>query len=226
MPSSITHVPPNEDSALQNHYLIFFITGNPGLIGYYTTFCSTLNQLLSTPNKSYSANFTIYGQSLPGFEDEPQLQDGPYGLKQVITITYDALVKQRISSGSREGKPFDGVVLIGHSVGSYIALEILREIAACQSGEDQVKKIKIIEAILLFPAVTHIAQSPSGVKAAALFKIPDFPRRAHSLAGWLLWMFPYSVLSWLVGAVMRMPPDASAITTTWLRSGKGIWQAL
>lgn len=68
------------------------------------------------------------------------------------------------------GKP--RVILIGHSVGSYIAMEVLRRhreqrkaSAALSDGNDDFDiEFDIIGGIMLFPTVIDIAKSPSGVK--------------------------------------------------------------
>jgi len=86
--------------------------------------------------------------------------------------------------------------------------------------------LNIKAGILLFPTVTHIAKSPNGAKLTALARIPDFPRRASRAAKALLWWAPEAVLKWLVGLVTRMPDDSAAVTTRFLRSRMGIWQAL
>jgi len=41
-----------------------------------------------------------------------------------------------------------------------------------------------------------------------------------------VWTVPRGGLKWLVGLVTRMPDDAAEVTTRFLRSRMGIWQAL
>lgn len=142
-------------------YYIFFITGNPGLIQYYQPFLSCLASLLdfSTPQ------FFILGTSLAGFEDEtlassdPQ-ERPPFGLQKQIQLAEERLhgfirLRHRQSAGPTR------VILIGHSVGAYIALEIIRRNRVLQR---EPSLMNIVGGILLFPTVTHIAKSPSGIK--------------------------------------------------------------
>lgn len=230
MPSSILHAPSTYGSSVK-HYLIFFITGNPGLIGYYRTFFKTLDVLLSSESSNLHRSqhvFHIFGQSLAGFEDETSSKDlnnrrpGPFGLQEQIEFCFKALIAQRISTGSRKGDRFDGIILVGHSVGSYILLELLRMIR-----QDALAiSLNVRAGILLFPTVTHIAQSPSGVKITALFRIPDFPMLCSMLAKSLLWPIPRPVLRWIVATVADMPRDAAEVTLDFLASKSGIWQAL
>jgi hypothetical protein len=227
MPHQIVHVP-SKYGASAKHYLIFFITGNPGFIAYYSTFLATLNHLLSPAlpsDDSPSTVFHIFGQSLPGFDDEDDIMgshSGPYGLEKVIDLTFDLLTAQRISSGNRKGELFDGIILIGHSVGSYIILELLRKIREKSLSES----LKVKAGILLFATVTQIAQSPNGVKFSGLFRIPDFPRIASTLIQGLFWPLPRATVKWLVETVTGMPKDAADVTTNLLVSKRALWQAL
>ncbi|KAH6682014.1 hypothetical protein B0J14DRAFT_228792 [Halenospora varia] len=210
------------------HHLIYFITGNPGLIGYYNTFLGTLHELLSASESSSRESdvFHIYGQSLAGFEEGPispgaeSERTSPYSLEDQIELSLKSLETLQIPSGPRQDQRFDNIILIGHSVGSYMLLEIIQRLRKRDSP------LKIKAGILLFPTVTHIAESPSGVKISTLFRIPDFPKKASIVAKGLLWLAPKHVLKFLVKLITRMPEDAAGVTLRFLRSPMGIWQAL
>ncbi|TVY90709.1 Lipid droplet-associated hydrolase [Lachnellula willkommii] len=222
--SQISLCPKTNDASASCH-LVYMITGNPGLIGYYDTFLKTLHNRLSDSLRfpPSSNTFHVYGQSLAGFEDETSSEHmpaSPYSLEYQIQRSQKTLEGLRIESGPRKGEQFDSIFLIGHSVGSYILLEIIQRLKKSSSP------LKIKSGILLFPTVTHIAQSPSGVKISTLFRIPDFPRTASIAARGLVWLAPEGVLKWLVGLVARMPPEAAEVTTRFLKSRMGIWQAL
>lgn len=213
---------PDSEESSASHHLIYFITGNPGLISYYKTFFQTLHELLTSSPTSSSDIFHIHGQSLAGFEDaalEP-FRTNPYSLEDQISLSLNTLQSLHIPSGPKKSQPYTSIILIGHSVGSYILLELINRLRKSSST------LTIRAGILLFPTVTHIAQSPSGVKISTLFKIPDFPRRASFLASTLVSLVPRNWLKWLVGVVTKMPDDAAEITTRFLRSRMGIWQAL
>ena len=150
-----------EDS--QEEYLIFMITGNPGLISYYEPFLSTLNTLLS----SSPSRFYISGYSLAGFNSSQKgLREGSSsltGLQGQIDYVEQKLFKQvdalRRFIGRRQLCP--KVILIGHSVGAYILLELIRQHRTrIDEGE---KDFDLIGGILLFPTITHIAQSQQGM---------------------------------------------------------------
>jgi pimeloyl-ACP methyl ester carboxylesterase len=213
---------PNSESPSASHHLIFFITGNPGLVSYYTTFLSTLGNLLSSSSTRNSSDvFHIHGESLAGFEDEsilmPPLRMTPYSLEEQITMTLEALTAQR----TLKNQHYATITLIGHSVGAYILLELIARIRKSWSP------LNIRGGILLFPTVTHLAQSPRGLKVTPILNnIPDLPRKINLVAKCLVWILPRAVLKWIVGKVASMPDDAAEVTTRFLRSPMGVWQAL
>lgn len=168
-----------------------------------------------------SGQVHIYGQSLARFEDTAgPVPTSPYSLEEQIQHLLASLEEKRIPSGPRKGEAFDSVVLMGHSVGSYILLELI------QRSRKSNLKLKIKAGILLFPTITHISQSPSGVKITKLFRLPDFPRRASIAAKTLISLIPNAILIPLVRLVTGMPSAGADVTARFLKSRIGIWQAL
>ncbi|TGO63022.1 hypothetical protein BOTNAR_0106g00180 [Botryotinia narcissicola] len=222
MPQQISYRPVS-DSPDATYHLIFFITGNPGLIGYYSTFLSLLNDLLSSSPTKNSDTYHIFGQSLAGFETDDVPSESPnkdpYSLQQQIDLVHDCLVEQINGSSV----PYKNVILIGHSVGSYILLETLSKLIA-PAAMPSISAV--FSGILLFPTVTHISHSPSGAKLTPLMSIPNFPVLASSTAKMLLYCAPNVVLDFLVKKITGMPEEAAKVTTSFLRSKNGIWQAL
>lgn len=206
---------------------VFFVSGNPGLIGYYHPFLSLLAQNLvdgsqpqtqtETSSTTKKTSFQIYGCSLGGFDipsDAEQKngkdgKDGAHGVKEHLydledqirfvhrklvdlmnmnsNYTADASGEPKSESGSSTPAPKRKVILIGHSVGAYIAMEVLRrhregipEIETLSSkpehGKNLVDSISsssfdIIGGVMLFPTVKDIAHSPSGQKLTVSFMI-------------------------------------------------------
>lgn len=218
------------DNPFASHHLIYFITGNPGLIAYYDTFLRTLHDLLPNPTAASADSnvFHIYGQSLAGFDGDDEAYAKPssppreslYSLEDQIQLHLKSLSELRIQSGPRQGQLHDSVILIGHSVGSYILLEIIQRL------RQQNSPLQIRAGILLFPTITHIAKSPSGVKISTLFRIPNFPKKISTLVKALVWLLPKTFMERVVRVVTNMPDDAAKVTTGFLRSPMGVWQAL
>lgn len=186
----------------KDHVLVFFITGNPGLVEYYRTFLTLIFDSLRSVHAGLE--ITVAGTSLAGFQVSsssfslPSLDGsgvgrqgeskGPVGLEDQISYVEQAL-RKRVREIREEGKR-TRIVLIGHSVGSYILLEVLRRWKERRSdsvdsnsnvhrnndsGNDGhggssrgsvhgSEDVEIMAGICLFPTVTHIAKSASGRK--------------------------------------------------------------
>lgn len=153
-------------------YIIYFITGNPGLIEYYRTFLTHLYGLLTRDTASNrDVEFQVYGRSLSGFEmNNHEINTmkwhkiPPYGLQDQIRHAEDELT-DLVEDVSDDGHKDVRVIVMGHSVGSYIALEIIRRLRAHgMAGEDYATRI--IGGVALFPTVMEIVRSESGQKAA------------------------------------------------------------
>ncbi|KAK8247617.1 hypothetical protein HDK77DRAFT_425932 [Phyllosticta capitalensis] len=259
----------NGPQARRKNYLIYFITGNPGLIGYYDLFLSYLNlSLADRLPPSTQVNFDVFGRSLSGFESEARggflrrrcaasgypaeaaggrgagLRPGarpPFGLEEQIKGAEWALWDhvQGMREQQQEQGDFDpladddepNIILVGHSVGAYVAMEILRrwrekvnDAGTKEVNEDQPGRI--VGAVCLFPTVTHIAKSDSGKKFSALLSIPWIALILHMLATLLTFWIPSALLFHLVQLVARMPEDAARTTTAFIKSRHGIRQAL
>lgn len=162
----LTHVTSTNSS--RDSLLVFFITGNPGLIEYYRTFLTLCFDNLRT---NYSdLHIKVAGTSLRGFgvQDNGHQHsandnaEGPYDLEQQIEHI-DQMLERAIQSHARQGCSTK-VILMGHSVGSYILLEVLRRRKQSPTTQQLSNDAKVIGGICLFPTVTHIAKSPSGKK--------------------------------------------------------------
>ncbi|KAL8858846.1 MAG: hypothetical protein Q9178_004650 [Gyalolechia marmorata] len=204
------------------HYLIFHIPGNPGLISYYDPFLSTLHALLSSPSTLPSANFHIYGHSLAGFETTEQHHELA-GLEGQIDYVDDLLYDQVEEIWQRTQRT-PKVILMGHSVGAYILLEIIRRHRRRIEGGK--KDFDLIGGILLFPTITHIARSPSGVVASALLAIPRSAHIASAIVKSFMYLIPASVLYYLVRAFTWFPEHAARTTTAFIKSPIGIKESL
>lgn len=234
-------------SSARNTYHIYFIPGNPGLISYYTTFLTLLHTSLNSATSSSlpkdAASVAIYGESLGGFElaNINAIHHPPFSLQRQI-----AHVETRISEYcKRQTSPTAPlpvkVILIGHSVGAYITLEILRrhyhrlrrESALTTSASSPSSSsssshpfLNVISAILLFPTVTHIAASPNGLKFAWLLRIPRLPLLVGYLARGLAWTLGGRALRAVCGVALGMTDEAAVTTAGFLGSAGGVRQAL
>ncbi|EFX02054.1 hypothetical protein CMQ_2103 [Grosmannia clavigera kw1407] len=222
------------------HCLFYLIPGNPGFIEYYATFLSALRGLLDEIEDKSSIRFTILGRNLLGFDDGDNGDDGsgsyglrPFDLDTQIQAAMDAIAAARIDTnhGPRHGEPFDEVFLSGHSVGSYIALEVFRRHQELMkqpttSAATGVSHLRLRAGFLLFATLTHLAKSPSGRNLERLLNTPLLGPCAPWLAERFLACWPTWALGWIVGSVLQFPPHAASVTTRFLSSYGGVRQAL
>ncbi|KAF2218785.1 hypothetical protein BDZ85DRAFT_65056 [Elsinoe ampelina] len=219
-----------------NHLLIYFLTGNPGLIDYYQEYLNAvLSQHGNITGRAKDTTIHIYGCSLAGFETSGKATNarfvaehgpGPWDVDQEIAYVDgaidDALEDLRAylkGQGQDVGKEAR-VVLIGHSLGTYMTLEILRRRKARQAQG------KIIGAILLCPTIMNLAGSSSGRKVALIGSLRFTAVSLASLARVLSWLLSLTAMLGLVQRVTGQPPDAAFVTTSFLQSPNGVRQAL
>ncbi|KAJ4302800.1 hypothetical protein N0V90_001691 [Kalmusia sp. IMI 367209] len=206
-------------------YLIYFITGNPGLIEYYRVFLAHLYGLL-TRDITSQTTFHVFGRSLSGFETRKEEGDSPpFSLQEQIARSHTALEDLVRNVRERDGVQDVRVILMGHSVGSYILLEIIRR-ARERAKDAGAEHARIVGGVCLFPTVTHIAKSDSGRKATPLLTLPSFALAASVIAKALTFFVPISAFSFLVRSIMSFPPDAARVTAAFVKSPHGIHQAL
>lgn len=186
-PDSFVRLPANTTNTNGSPITIFFITGNPGLIGYYHTFLSLLSDRLGLDSGSL---FQVYGHSLVGFElgsDAEKNQkegkgEGYYNLEGQISYVQKKLDTFVTNNHKQNQKNHDGevpkVILIGHSVGTYIAMEVLRRHHERQRqhtttpADGKGAEFNIIGGVMLFPTVVDIAKSPAGQRLSVRLPLP------------------------------------------------------
>lgn len=234
MPSELTFPSPHlgADPATR-HCLVYFLTGNPGLIDYYGPFLTRLRSLLNDVEvrRKHAVTFHIYGRDLAGFNDADHpapfnnSTNPPHDVEsQIQTCFKHLLAANRIPApGPRKGQPFDEVVLMGHSLGTYIALELFHRHL---HDPDVAPGLRLKSGVLLFATIAHLARSRKGVQLNLLRRTPVLAHSAHRIARALLWLLPVVFIRWFVAAVLGMAPHAADATTRFLTSRDGVHQAL
>ncbi|OJJ68526.1 hypothetical protein ASPBRDRAFT_198958 [Aspergillus brasiliensis CBS 101740] len=208
--------------------IVYFISGNPGLISYYYpffTFLSEKLQCLSSEQKK-DHQFYIHGHSLAGFEVEsPSLPTHYHDVEdqiQFIQRKLDSFVQATAQDTTVKPR----VILMGHSVGTYIAMEVIRRHRSAHSNTTSA--FDIIGGVMLFPTVMDIASSPSGKKLTTLLSfIPHLALVVSFFARILTTLLPDFALRALIKLFMADPPSQAVDTTcAFLKSKRGVRQAL
>ena len=156
------------------------------------------------------------------------------------------------SGRKKDGETEIGVILIGHSVGAWIALELRRlwwekyQLQATTTsdttdahGELQddssfplqgvLKRpsYTVTASVLLTPTIIDIAKSPSGQLATPLLSnLPFLPTLMQTLTATLRWPLSESWLRYLVGKATGQTGDGLETTLSFLASEWGVQQAL
>lgn len=204
----------------------FFITGNPGLIGHYQRFLTTIHHAL---NQNASANIAVYGRSLAGFElSDPRkpsarkLLDMQGEMEHLESTLLDVVTS---SPASKRGEKLH-ITLAGHSVGAYFLMLLLERYHAARREREV--PYCIDAGICLFPTVVDIVKTPNGKKNWALTKFSAVPKLVGTLARGLAACLGNRAMRWVVGLVSGCPMDdfATYVTVAFLASRKGVEQAL
>jgi pimeloyl-ACP methyl ester carboxylesterase len=170
---------PNPSTTIKKRYLVFFITGNPGLIEYYRAFLTHLYSLLNPhERKLQDVVFDFYGSSISGFEFSASASERwkelglghapPFSLNEVIDTVNNDLWRV-VNETKCEGEEL-GIIVMGHSLGAFIMLEVIqRHRRRLESGNEETR---IVSGIGLFPTVVDIAKSEKGKVLTVRYRLP------------------------------------------------------
>ena len=139
----------------------------------------------------------------------------------MIEDTYEDVIAQRRSRGGK----YDEAILMGHSVGAFIGVEIFHR--HLKHGDRRAPDLKLTHGFLLFPTITHIALSRSGqVFTTLTTHVPLLERHAHVFARVLLRLIPSILVLTYLKLVGGFSDGAAQTTLGWLKSRDGVWQTL
>ncbi|XP_014812386.1 PREDICTED: lipid droplet-associated hydrolase isoform X2 [Calidris pugnax] len=179
--------------------LFMIIPGNPGLAGYYRTFIQALYRGLNQQYPVWVVSHAGHCKPPSGMEmiedtDIKELED-VFGLNGQVEHKLNFL-KKNVSKDIK-------LVLIAHSIGCYITLEMMK----------RASELQVLRSVLLFPTIERMAQSPQGkLMTPLLCKL----RYVLYMPVYLLSFLPEGVKASLVRFALRgmKTCDESSITTS------------
>lgn len=119
---------------------------NPGLLEFYISFLSAVWEQCSSSNFAILAHAPI-GHT-PGIDDDSHRPDpGIVGLTSQVDAILEVITAIRSTFG-----PSPKLVLVGHSIGSWLLLQALKNLPTRE----------ISATFLLFPTISQIARTPNG----------------------------------------------------------------
>lgn len=154
---------------------------------------------------------------------------GTYTLKEQIALTHGRILGFIERLQRREGPVEVEVILAGHSVGAYIALEVVKlHHERYRQHPDFAHEFTIVSTILLTPTIINIAHSPSGRIATPLLSyLPFLPTLLQLGASGLTGTLPKSWMRGLVRRITGMKDDAVVnVTASFLERSGAVRQAL
>ncbi|XP_054775280.2 lipid droplet-associated hydrolase-like isoform X1 [Lytechinus pictus] len=127
--------------------LFLVIPGNPGVAEFYEVFCQTLYKASSYTIPAWAISHAGHSEVPCSLQEKLKATDRDdevYNLQQQIEHKM-AFIEDYIPPGVK-------LILIGHSVGCYIIVDLIR----------RMPKLNLLRAVLLFPTVEHIWDTPNG----------------------------------------------------------------
>jgi pimeloyl-ACP methyl ester carboxylesterase len=162
------------------------------VISYYDDFLTTLHHELPST--------AILGTALPGHEDYEL--ERPLSLQEQVVSkvsVVDAITSSPPFSFSTQEKP--RLILMGHSVGAYIAFEVLKQ-----------RPQTVHHIFLLFPTLSHIGRGSLFARTAGLFTMIPFSARLVALIVSILrFMLPLPLLALILRFLYPLAGTALAI---------------
>uniref|UniRef100_A0AAQ4P6F5 Lipid droplet-associated hydrolase n=1 Tax=Gasterosteus aculeatus aculeatus TaxID=481459 RepID=A0AAQ4P6F5_GASAC len=130
--------------------LIFCVihTGNPGVVGFYRTFMQTLYSM-------FGCCHPVWAVSHAGHCEPPHSMDmveDNFSAAKRDVFGLNGQIEHKLAFIRRHVPRETSLVLVGHSIGCYIILDIMK----------RNPKLKIIKAVLLFPTIERMAETPQG----------------------------------------------------------------
>ncbi|KAG1972550.1 lipid droplet-associated hydrolase isoform X2 [Pimephales promelas] len=127
--------------------LILVIPGNPGVVGFYKTYMRTLYQ-------TFLQRYPVWAVSHAGHCMPPEtfdmIEDASVTEKDVFGL--DGQIEHKLAFLQKHVPQGTNLLLIGHSIGCYIILEMIK----------RDPDLKVVKAVMLFPTIERMACSPQG----------------------------------------------------------------
>ena len=170
---------------------LFLVTGNPGTVRFYRHFLAHLSRLSRRTLHLHSLSFAGH-HSLDSLSPQPL-----YDLKDQTEL-WLAYLRDWLARQAEEGSGDSRAVLCGHSIGAWMALELV----------DRLRSKRIRHSLLLFPTLSQMANTPAGKR----LKYPFAYGRPLlvSLAGLLAAVLPKAVLRAIVRFSLSVSPPPTA----------------
>ncbi|XP_051797289.1 lipid droplet-associated hydrolase isoform X1 [Acanthochromis polyacanthus] len=128
--------------------LFLIIPGNPGVVGFYKTFMQTLHMMFGYQYPVWAASHA--GHCVP--PTSMDMVDDTYSAEEDDVFGLNGQIEHKLAFLRTHVPRETSLVLVGHSIGCYIILEMMK----------RNPELKVLKAVMLFPTIERMAQTPQG----------------------------------------------------------------
>lgn len=170
-----------EDMSRYDHkMLILVIPGNPGMIEFYKDFMETIYVTLGM-------RVPVWGISHSGHVKEPSGVTMPPLHGNETLYGLHAQIEHKISFVENFVPKDYSLILVGHSIGCYISMELMSSVVGAQ----------VSKSVLLFPTIERLALSPQGRWAKQLLNyFQPFAIALLFVLSYLSTRVQYKIVEW------------------------------
>ncbi|KAL2917091.1 hypothetical protein HK105_203155 [Polyrhizophydium stewartii] len=202
--TEVLHIPATQPGPVRN--VLVFIPGNPGIIGYYHDYLETLHRLSGGNIEVFGCTYPGQSQYLANHEQRVLSLDEQVQHKIAF---YDA-VSRRVDAHERAGRAAGlgevaarpRVFLAGHSLGTYVILQLLKHRPTA----------RIDKILALFPTLHSLAKTPMG-RQMSWVVMPGVRHTVYAAIAGLRSLVPVEYLRAIVAAVTGHKGRALGVTS-------------
>ncbi|KAM3870841.1 lipid droplet-associated hydrolase [Diretmus argenteus] len=132
------------------HKMLFLIIpGNPGVVGFYGTFMQTLHCMFGYRHPVWAVSHA--GHCVPP-DTMDMVEDASIMTTEEDVFGLNGQIEHKLAFLRKHVPRETSLVLVGHSIGCYIILEMMK----------RDPELKVMKAVMLFPTIERMAQTPQG----------------------------------------------------------------
>uniref|UniRef100_A0A8C4ZQ99 Lipid droplet-associated hydrolase n=2 Tax=Gadus morhua TaxID=8049 RepID=A0A8C4ZQ99_GADMO len=132
----------------EHKVLFLVIPGNPGIVGFYKTFMQALHA-------SFGFRHPVWAVSHAGHCDPPvsmdMVEDASF-IEEGDIFGINGQIEHKLAFLRKHVPKETRLVLLGHSIGCYIILDMMK----------RNPELQVLKAVMLFPTIERMAQTPQG----------------------------------------------------------------
>uniref|UniRef100_A0A3Q1E948 Lipid droplet-associated hydrolase n=1 Tax=Acanthochromis polyacanthus TaxID=80966 RepID=A0A3Q1E948_9TELE len=191
--------------------LFLIIPGNPGVVGFYKTFMQTLHMMFGYQYPVWAASHA--GHCVP--PTSMDMVDDTYSAEEDDVFGLNGQIEHKLAFLRTHVPRETSLVLVGHSIGCYIILEMMK----------RNPELKVLKAVMLFPTIERMAQTPQG---KVMTPVLCYMRYVAYLPLFLVSLLPDTIKAGLIklvlGGISALDSSVIQPTVGLLSGDSGVWE--